>query len=115
MSRPSAPLPDPVTHVYGKPLVYFDNAASAQKPRAVIEAMADAYTQRLRQRASRPALPRQQATAEPTRSARESVRRFLNAARTDEIIFTEGGTDAINLVAAWFGMDSRRATRSCSR
>ena len=45
--------------VYGKPLVYLDNAASAQKPTAVLDRMTEAYKKRIRQRASRPALPRQ--------------------------------------------------------
>ena len=54
-----ADFPVLAMQVYGKPLVYLDNAASAQKPQAVLDRIEQAYTQRIRQRASRPALSRQ--------------------------------------------------------
>jgi cysteine desulfurase/selenocysteine lyase len=84
--------------VFGKPLVYLDNAATAQKPRAVLDALTRYYTQdnanihrglhQLSERAT--------AAYEETRS---KVRRFLNAASDTEIIFVRGTTEAINLVA----------------
>lgn len=85
--------------VYGKPLVYLDNAASAQKPRAMLAAMTDfattdyANVHRGVHYLSAKATQRYEA-------ARETVRRFVNAAHVDEIVFTKGGTEAINLVAS---------------
>src|ERR1700722_13155229 len=87
--------------VYGKPLVYLDNAASAQKPRAVLTAMTEfaaseyANVHRGVHYLSAKATQRYEA-------ARETVRRFINAAHADEIVFTKGGTEAINLVASSF-------------
>lgn len=84
--------------VYGRPLVYLDNAASAQKPRSVLAAMEDfaeseyANVHRGVHHLSAKATARYEA-------ARETVRRFLNASRIGEIVFTKGGTEAINLVA----------------
>ncbi len=88
--------------VHGKPLVYFDNAASAQKPNAVIDAMANAM------RGSYANVHRglhtlANETTQAFEDARESVRRFINAGAVDEIIFTKGGTEAINIVAAGIG------------
>jgi cysteine desulfurase / selenocysteine lyase len=88
--------------VYGKPLVYLDNAASAQKPRAVIETMVrtmeTAYSNVHR------GLHFMANTAtEAFESAREDVRRFLNARSTDEIVFTKSATEAYNLVVNSFG------------
>ncbi len=87
--------------VNGKPLVYLDNAASAQKPRAVIEAMTrvmeNGYANVHR---GLHALSNEATDA--YEKARESVRRFLNADE-GEIVFTKGGTEAINLVASSFG------------
>ena len=101
--------------VYGKPLVYLDNAASAQKPRAVLDRIQQAYDLGIRQRPSRPAFPANAAT-EAYEGAREKVRGFLNAERAEEIVFTRNATEAINLVAYTFGRERiRRATRSCSR
>ena len=59
VDRVRADFPILAMKVYGKPLVYLDNAASAQKPKAVLDRMQQAYTTRIRQRASRPALSRQ--------------------------------------------------------
>ena len=89
--------------VNGKPLVYLDNAASAQKPRAVIDAMSHAlehYYANVHRGLH--ALSNESTAA--YEAARESVARFLNA-QTDEIVFTMGGTDAMNLVAYSLGVD----------
>ncbi len=88
--------------VNGRPLVYFDNAASAQKPEAVIEAMANAM------RGSYANVHRglhtlANETTEAFEAARTTVARFINAPTTDSIVFTKGGTHAINIVAA--GLD----------
>ncbi len=94
----------PILHqsVFGKPLVYLDNAATAQKPRAVIDALVRYYTQDnanihrgLHQLSER-------ATA-AYEEARSKVRRFLNAAEDREIVFVRGTTEAINLVAQSYG------------
>jgi cysteine desulfurase/selenocysteine lyase len=89
--------------VYGKPLVYLDNAASAQKPRQVLDAMDDfavseyANVHRGVHYLSATATERYEA-------ARETVRKFLNAESSGEIVFTKGGTEAINLVAYSYAM-----------
>lgn len=88
--------------VRGKPLVYLDNAATAQKPRQVIEALADYY------RAYNANIHRglhtlsEKATAE-YEAARDKLRQFINAASLKEIIFVRGATEAINLVAQSYG------------
>ncbi|MBX3509379.1 MAG: cysteine desulfurase [Parvibaculum sp.] len=87
--------------VYGKPLVYLDNAASAQKPKQVIDAIAEAYGHEY-SNVHRGMHFLSNAATEKFEQARESARAFLNAASTDEIIFTSGATDAINLVASSF-------------
>ena len=85
--------------VYGKPLVYLDNAASAQKPRAVIEAMVGsmegAYAN-----VHRGLHYMANAATEGFEGARETTRQFLNAGSTDEIVFTRNATEAYNLVAS---------------
>jgi cysteine desulfurase/selenocysteine lyase len=85
--------------VYGKPLVYLDNAASAQKPRPVLDAMHQFATEEYAN-VHRGVHYLSAAATERYEIAREIVRRFLNAAHADEIIFTKGGTEAINLVAS---------------
>ncbi len=88
--------------VYGKPLVYLDNGASAQKPLPVLEAMDHAY--RFEYANVHRGLHYLSNTATARfEDARETVRRFLNAGSTDEIIFTRNATDAINLVASSYG------------
>ncbi|MEA1942791.1 MAG: cysteine desulfurase [Pseudomonadota bacterium] len=87
--------------INGRPLVYLDSAASAQKPEFVIESVAGCY------RASYANVHRglhtlANETTEAFEAAREDVRRFLNAKSTDEIVFTRGSTEAINLVAHSF-------------
>lgn len=92
--------------VYGKPLTYLDNGASAQKPKAVIDAVTHAYTDEYAN-VHRGLHFLSNAATEKYEEAREIVRRFLNAGRTEEIIFTRNATEAINLVAASYGMDFR--------
>ncbi len=88
--------------VYGKPLVYLDNGASAQKPLPVIEAMDHAY--RFEYANVHRGLHYLSNTAtQRFEEARETVRRFLNAPSSNQIIFTRNATEAINLVASSFG------------
>jgi cysteine desulfurase/selenocysteine lyase len=88
--------------VYGKPLVFLDNGASAQKPLSVIEAMDHAY--RFEYANVHRGLHYLSNTAtQKFEEARETTRRFLNAPSSDEIIFTRNATGAINLVASSFG------------
>jgi cysteine desulfurase / selenocysteine lyase len=93
--------------VYGKPLAYLDNAASAQKPRPVLNAMYD-FASSEYANVHRGVHYLSAAATERYEAAREAVRGFLNARYTDEIVFTKGGTEAINLVsyshlAPWIG------------
>jgi cysteine desulfurase/selenocysteine lyase len=88
--------------VYGKPLIYLDNGASAQKPRPVLEAMDHTYRMDYANVHRGLHYLSNTATAK-FEAARETVRRFLNAGSTDEIIFTRGSTEAINLVAQCYG------------
>ncbi len=87
---------------YGKPLVYLDNAASVQKPRAVIDRITHAYEHEYAN-VHRGLHYLANAATEAFEGAREKVRGFLNAASTDEIVFTRSATEAINLVASSFG------------
>jgi cysteine desulfurase/selenocysteine lyase len=88
---------------YGKPLAYLDNAASAQKPRAVIERLSHFYEHEYAN-VHRGLHYLANAATEGYEGARETVRRFLNAESTEEIIFTRGATEALNLVAASYGL-----------
>jgi cysteine desulfurase / selenocysteine lyase len=88
--------------VNGRPLVYLDSAASAQKPRAVVEAMTAAMTGSYAN-VHRGLHTLANETTDAYEKARESVRRFINAAEVSEVVFTKGATEAINLVAATFG------------
>ena len=90
--------------VYGKPLVYLDNAASAQKPKAVLDRIQQAYTSEYAN-VHRGLHYLANAATEGYEGAREKVRTFLNAGRPEEIIFTRNGTEAINLVAYTFGRE----------
>ncbi|MGE0037642.1 MAG: cysteine desulfurase [Xanthobacteraceae bacterium] len=90
--------------VYGKPLIYLDNAASAQKPQAVLDRIQEAYTSEYAN-VHRGLHYLANAATEAYEGAREKVRGFLNAERSEEIIFTRNATEAINLVAATFGRD----------
>src|SRR5262249_14155855 len=88
--------------VNGKPLVYLDNAASAQKPRAVIEAMTRAMETSYANVHRGLHAPSTMST-EAYEAARETVRAFLNARDAAEIVFTSGATDSINLIANTLG------------
>ncbi|MBI3675508.1 MAG: cysteine desulfurase [Proteobacteria bacterium] len=85
--------------VYGKPLAYLDSAASAQKPRQVLDAMR-AFATGEYANVHRGVHFLSAASTERYEQARETVRRFLNAGEPSEIVFTKGGTEAINLVAS---------------
>ncbi|WP_306025556.1 cysteine desulfurase [Oceaniradius stylonematis] len=91
--------------VYGKPLVYLDNGASAQKPRAVIDAVARTYEHEYAN-VHRGLHYLSNATTDAYEAARETVRRFLNADSVDEIVFTKSATEAINTVSHGFGADA---------
>ncbi|MCB1535197.1 MAG: cysteine desulfurase [Rhodoblastus sp.] len=88
---------------YGKKLVYLDNAASAQKPRQVIERMTQVYEHEYAN-VHRGLHYLANAATDAFEAARASVRRFLNAESVDEIVFTRSATEAINLVASSFGL-----------
>ena len=88
--------------VYGKPLVYLDNAASAQKPRAVLEAIQRAYGEEYAN-VHRGLHFLSNAATDNYETARKTVARFLNAGSDEEIIFTKNATEAINLAAQSFG------------
>jgi len=88
--------------VYGKPLVYLDSAASAQKPKAVLERMMQAYSSEYAN-VHRGLHYLANSATEAYEGARAKVAGFLNAGRSDEIIFTRSATEAVNLVAQTFG------------
>ena len=89
--------------IYGdKPLTYLDNAASAQKPQAVIDRITKAYSEEYAN-VHRGLHYLSNTATQAFEDARESVRRFLNAPSHEQIIFTRNATDAINLVAQSFG------------
>ncbi|MBH0239160.1 cysteine desulfurase [Methylobrevis albus] len=90
------------TTVYGKPLVYLDNGASAQKPKQVLDRIMRAYTEEY-SNVHRGLHYLSNAATDAYEKSRETVRRFLNASSIDEIIFTRSSTEAINLVAASYG------------
>src|ERR1700758_4971006 len=94
--------------VYGKPLVYLDNAASAQKPRAVLDRLDEAYTAQYANVHRGLHFLANEAT-EAYENAREKVAAFLNAGRKEEIVFTRNATEAINLVAYTFGRERIKA------
>jgi len=89
--------------VYGKPLVYLDNGASAQKPQSVIDAISNAYSNEYAN-VHRGLHFLSNAATDAYEAAREKVRRFLNASSVDEIVFTKSSTEAINTVAYGYGM-----------
>ncbi|TXR47124.1 cysteine desulfurase [Phyllobacterium endophyticum] len=89
--------------VYGKPLVYLDNGASAQKPQAVIDMVTHTYSNEYAN-VHRGLHFLSNAATDAYEKARESVRRFLNASSVDEIVFTKSATEAINTVAYGYGM-----------
>lgn len=92
------------TQVHGRKLVYLDNAASAQKPNAVLDRLTQAYTSEYAN-VHRGLHYLANAATEAYEGARDRIARFLNAERREEIIFTRGATEAINLVAQTFGRE----------
>lgn len=88
--------------VYGKPLVYLDNTATSQTPRVVVDAVTDMYYTH-KANVHRGVHCLSQEATDAMESARERVRRFINASSVEEIIFTRGATEAINLVASSYG------------
>src|SRR3979409_2162494 len=94
--------------VHGKPLIYLDNAASAQKPNAVLERIQQAYTSEYAN-VHRGLHYLANAATEAYEGAREKVRVFINAARPEEIVFTRNATEAINLVAYTFARERVKA------
>jgi cysteine desulfurase/selenocysteine lyase len=89
--------------VYGKPLVYLDNGASAQKPQVVIDAISHAYANEYAN-VHRGLHFLSNAATDAYEASRETVRRFLNAPSVDDIVFTKSSTEAINTVAYGWGM-----------
>ena len=94
--------------VYGKPLVYLDNAASAQKPKAVLDRMMQAYTSEYAN-VHRGLHYLANAATEAYEGARAKVAGFINARRNEEVIFTRNVTEAINLVASSWGEPNIKA------
>jgi cysteine desulfurase/selenocysteine lyase len=90
------------THVYGYPLVYLDNAATTQKPEAVLQAMDD-YYHTINSNVHRGVHHLSQLATEAYEGARQKIADFINARHNHEIIYTRGTTEAINLVAACYG------------
>ncbi len=88
--------------VYGKPLVYLDNAASSQTPASVVDEITRMYYN-AKANVHRGVHHLSQMATEAQEATREHVRRYINAASTEEIIFTRGTTEAINLVASSYG------------
>ncbi|WP_298072778.1 cysteine desulfurase [uncultured Bacteroides sp.] len=88
--------------VYGKPLVYLDNGATTQKPRCVVDAITDEYYS-VNANVHRGVHFLSQQATELHEAGRETVRRFINARSTNEIVFTRGTTESINLLASSFG------------
>src|SRR5215813_10251586 len=108
VNRIRADFPILAMQVYGKPLVYLDNAASAQKPRAVLDRLDAAYmTQYANVHRGLHFLANE--ATEAYENAREKVAAFLNAGRKEEIVFTRNATEAINLVAYTFGRERIKA------
>jgi cysteine desulfurase/selenocysteine lyase len=108
VARIRADFPALSMQVYGKPLVYLDNAASAQKPRAVLDRLERAYTQQYANVHRGLHYLANEAT-EAYEGARDAVKGFLNAPRREEVIFTRNATEAINLVAQTFGRERIQA------
>lgn len=88
--------------VYGRPLIYLDNAATTQKPRSVVEAISNEYFS-TNANVHRGVHFLSQKATDLHEAARERVRRFINARSTAEVLFTRGTTESLNLVASSFG------------
>src|SRR5688500_17052063 len=102
VARIRADFPILETLARGKPLVYFDNAATSQKPRSVIDAVSS-YYESSNANIHRGVHYLSELATESYEASREATRRFFNARHTHEIIFTRGTTEGINLVASSFG------------
>lgn len=102
VTRVRQDFPALALQVYGKNLVYLDNAASAQKPSAVLDRMTQAYTSEYAN-VHRGLHYLANAATEAYEGGRTKVAQFINAARTEEVIFTRNATEAINLVASSWG------------
>ncbi|MBH5371805.1 cysteine desulfurase [Bradyrhizobium glycinis] len=102
VARVRQDFPALAMQVYGKPLVYLDNAASAQKPSAVLDRMTQAYTSEYAN-VHRGLHYLANAATEAYEGGRTKVAQFINAGRTEEVIFTRNATEAINLVASSWG------------
>jgi cysteine desulfurase / selenocysteine lyase len=108
VNRIRADFPILAMQVYGKPLVYLDNAASAQKPRVVLDRLDEVYTTQYANVHRGLHFLANEAT-EAYENAREKVAAFINARRKEEIVFTRNATEAINLVAYTFGRERIKA------
>jgi cysteine desulfurase/selenocysteine lyase len=102
LARVRADFPILAREIHGRPLVYLDNAASTQKPHAVLDAVASCYFESYAN-VERGVHTLSQRATELREKARETVRCFLNAPAAEEIVFVRGATEAINLVAASWG------------
>ncbi|BBO06047.1 MULTISPECIES: cysteine desulfurase [Bradyrhizobium] len=102
VARVRQDFPALAMQVYGKKLVYLDNAASAQKPSAVLDRMTQAYTSEYAN-VHRGLHYLANAATEAYEGGRTKVAQFINAPRTEEVIFTRNATEAINLVASSWG------------
>ncbi|MDA9396064.1 cysteine desulfurase [Bradyrhizobium sp. CCBAU 45394] len=102
VARVRQDFPALAMQVYGKPLVYLDNAASAQKPQVVLDRMTQAYTSEYAN-VHRGLHYLANAATEAYEGGRTKVAQFINAGRTEEVIFTRNATEAINLVASSWG------------
>jgi cysteine desulfurase/selenocysteine lyase len=102
VERIRADFPILSRQIYGRPLVYFDNGATTQKPRSVVDAIVDEYYS-VNANVHRGVHFLSQQATELHEASRETVRRFINAKSTNEIIFTRGTTESINLLAFSFG------------
>jgi len=103
-----ADFPILLREVYGRPLVYLDNAATTQKPLCVLDAMREEYLN-VNANVHRGVHYLSQQATDLHEAAREKVRAFINARKTEEIVFTRGTTEAINLVAATFCQSQMKA------
>lgn len=93
------------SEVNGKPLVYFDNAASSQKPQVVIDAVTHCYREQYAN-VHRGLHTMSERTSQAFEDARRDIQSFINATKESEVIFTRGTTDSINLVAASYGREN---------
>lgn len=102
LSKCRADFPMLQAKMHGKPLIYLDSAATAQKPQIVIDAVADFYKQHYGT-VHRAIYDLSVHSTHAYEDTRQRVKKFLNAAKSEEIIFTRGTTDAINIAASSFG------------